>query len=304
MAEFRVIQRARQNLGLSVGTVADAIGLEAREYEGIEADSARLTERLCLKQIKTLSLLLGLSVRRLLALPCSYCMEAGTDLDWFGFLRHELVCRARERLGLSQEEVAARAGLLDATPVAQLEHYFQSERDKCIVADAMRVAFALGLPADLTVGPAVETNDLIAERREALGIGEEELARRVGIGENQDLESYGNEFIGTLSLAEGRRFASILRVDLRRLIGVDDCDDCPALAVHPEWSRMPRHTLIRTRREELGLAPADPGDRTLFTKKEIKRLESTPGAVEDIGIESLMNIAADLGVPFCLFLAE
>ena len=304
MAEFFVVQRARQDIGLSVETVADAIGLETQEYQGIETDFASLTERLRLKQVKTLSLLLGLSVRRLLALPCSYCMEPGTDLDWFSSLRHELVCEAREKLGLSREEVAARAGLLDATPVTLLEHYFQSHRDKCIVADAMRVALALNLPLDLTIGPAMETHDLIAERREALGMGEEELARRVGIGENQDLEGYSNEFISTFSLAEGRRLASVLRIDLRRLLGIEDCDDCPSMAAHPEWSTMPRHTLIRTRREELGLSPADSGDRTLFTKKEIKTLERTPESAEDVGIANLMNLAADLGVPVCLFLAE
>lgn len=311
------LRAARAALDLSPDEVAGRAGLDLDAYLQLEEEGDAALGRLHLEEVRQLARVLGASVRQLLALPCSYCMEPGVDAEWFETFRWELTKEARKRLGLSLEEVAERAGLTDVEPVMMLEDLFS--RDDCRVDDALRVASVLGIPADLAIGPAIETNDLIRERREALGLSEEELATRVGMSVNDDLEAYSWELLATLQLREARRLVKVLGIDLAGLLDLEGCECCPTLDAHPEWRGLPRHRLMEKRRNEVGLSRAEVGARAdwfydgsradgmaryCLSAEGVARLESDEEAIEDQIIGGLLQLASIIGLPFPLLVAE
>ena len=305
MNEPLIISERRTALGLTPEQLAANVGLGLQQYLCLEAEPESSLAVLSLEQAKRLAVRLGVSVRQLLGLTCSYCFETPKSAKWIGVERVYMFRMARTGLGLSRDEVARRAGLDGPAAISAVEDSLPSLREKNTVDVTLRIAAVLDLPPHLAIGPAIGANEIIRQRREALGLSEAEFAARAGVEENEDLEAFPTEFIHVTELGEGRRMARVLGVELSALLDLGSCNGCPQMACHPEWSALSRNELLRARRESLGLSPRELAEHLhLRDERDIASWEESADALESFRLGDLVSVAAGLLIPFPLLLVE
>ncbi|MEC4890350.1 MAG: hypothetical protein RI101_09855 [Nitrospira sp.] len=109
----KVIESRRKELGLSVQQVADSIGVNLNSYYDIEWHADELIKAVELRSIKLLSQTLGLGMFKLLSMQCAFCDANAAYLEEYRLPRHELIKALRQKMGLSQQELADQSEFYD-----------------------------------------------------------------------------------------------------------------------------------------------------------------------------------------------
>jgi ribosome-binding protein aMBF1 (putative translation factor) len=128
---------------------------------------------------------------------------------------------------------------------------------------------------------------LIEQRREQLGIGKEEFARRIGVSESmyRDVEFYDNELTMVLPLKNARSLAAILGFDLGTFLGAG------ALAGTQRASIKPRHVILAEARQRLGVSTTKMADDIGFQEVFVKTIEADGEALDTYPYEVLKIVA-------------
>jgi transcriptional regulator with XRE-family HTH domain len=112
-------------------------------------------------------------------------------------------------------------------------------------------------------------NKKVQARREELGFSDVEVAARAGISIHQysDIERHADEFRTVLTLREARQVCEILELDLLEFLGLDEFINGGEVS-----EALPKHELIKRRREQLGLRIEDIAEHLGFdesTRSEV-----------------------------------
>jgi transcriptional regulator with XRE-family HTH domain len=131
---------------------------------------------------------------------------------------------------------------------------------------------------------------LIKQRREQLGIGIAELARRIGISisEYQDVELYEDELTMVLPLKNARSLAAILGFDLGTLLGAG------SLAGRLSPINKPRHVILAEARAKLGVSTTKMAEDIGFDEGVVHRIENDSRALEPYPYDFLQIVASYL----------
>jgi transcriptional regulator with XRE-family HTH domain len=113
-------------------------------------------------------------------------------------------------------------------------------------------------------------HSLIKQRREQLGIGQAELARRIGVASSEywDVELYDDELIMALPLKNARLLAEILGFELGALFAPDSAARVQTI------SNKPRHIVLAQARNKLGVSTKTMADEIGFEEVFVERIES------------------------------
>ena len=128
---------------------------------------------------------------------------------------------------------------------------------------------------------------LIKHRREQLGIGIAELARRIGVptSEYWDVELYDDELTVALPLENVRALAAILGFDLGILLRLG------SLVGWPTSSSKPRHTIVVEARAKLGVSTSKMIEDIGFDDAFLRRIETDGKALESYPYDVLRIVA-------------
>jgi transcriptional regulator with XRE-family HTH domain len=146
----KIIESRRKDLGLSDRQVAEAIGTNLHSYCDIEWHADELCRAVPLSQIKKLSEILVMDLFELLAVHCSFCVDATAYVDAYRLPRDELIKFARQNAGLSQKQLAERAEFYDAGIVGmESDPHFL---DESTVESVQDLAAILNIPFQILAG--------------------------------------------------------------------------------------------------------------------------------------------------------
>jgi transcriptional regulator with XRE-family HTH domain len=142
---------------------------------------------------------------------------------------------ARQRLGLSETDVAARAGL-SPNEYLDLEAHENEAADVVHLSDLKKLVEVLHLdllglfgigcvfcehPELPTPDPHVTRNDLVRRTREAMGLSEDDLGDRVGFETVAIVAMESDpEFLESWSVGLVQELAAVLGLPLQVLLGV------------------------------------------------------------------------------------
>jgi transcriptional regulator with XRE-family HTH domain len=128
---------------------------------------------------------------------------------------------------------------------------------------------------------------LIAQRREQLGIGIAEIARRIGVSvsEYRDVELYEDELTMVLALNNARSLAAILGFEIGTLLGAG------SLAESPSANNKPRHTVLAEARARLGVSTNEMAEAIGFDEAFVHRIENDDRALETYPYDVLRIVA-------------
>lgn len=131
---------------------------------------------------------------------------------------------------------------------------------------------------------------LIRQRRQQLGIGEGEIARRIDVSvmEYHDVEAYEDELTMVLPLKNARALAAILGFDLASLYGLN------VGAANQVANNKPRHAIIAEARNRLGVSTKEMADGIGFDEVFVVRIENDASEFDDCPYEVLRIVASYL----------
>jgi transcriptional regulator with XRE-family HTH domain len=131
---------------------------------------------------------------------------------------------------------------------------------------------------------------LIAQRREQLGIGITEIARRIGVSvsEYRDVELYEDELTMVLALNNARSLAAILGLEIGTLLG--------AGSLAESASNELRHIVIAEARARLGVSTNEMAKAIGFDEAFVHRIENDDRALETYPYDVLRIVADYLGL--------
>ena len=148
-------------------------------------------------------------------------------------------------------------------------------------------------------------NDRIRRRREALGMSDVEVAQRVGLSmhEYYDVEAYPDEFTDVLHVAEAKRLADVLGLDLLELVGVK-CSSCEREGFDAGRLTAPPVELLRSRREEMNLSREEVSDQAGWEDRGagLEILENDASFPGRTTINTVLDLSRVLRVPADLLL--
>lgn len=106
------------------------------------------------------------------------------------------------------------------------------------------------------IGPKIKA------RREELGLDMIDVAEQIGrsLSEYRDIEGGGDYFICCMSLKEAKTISRFLGLDFLTLCGLERSDSTGDESID-RWRALPRHELVRLRRDELGLSVGEVSKR-------------------------------------------
>jgi transcriptional regulator with XRE-family HTH domain len=136
---------------------------------------------------------------------------------------------------------------------------------------------------------------LIQQRRQQLGIGEGEIARRIGVShmEYYDVEAYEDELTMVLPLKNARALAAILGFDLATLFGLD------APAPSQSANNKPRHVILVEARNRLGVSVKEVADGIGFDEIFVENIENNSEDLDACPYEVLRSVAQYLKLDPC-----
>lgn len=125
----------------------------------------------------------------------------------------------------------------------------------------------------------------IAQRREQLGIGIAEIARRIGVSvsEYRDVELYEDELTMVLALNNARSLAAILGFEIGTLLG--------AGSLAESASNKPRHIVLAEARAKLGVSTNEMAEAIGFDETFVHRVENDDRALETYPYDVLRIVA-------------
>jgi transcriptional regulator with XRE-family HTH domain len=131
---------------------------------------------------------------------------------------------------------------------------------------------------------------LIAQRREQLGIGIAEIARRIGVSlsEYRDVELYEGELTMVLALNNARSLAAILGFEIGTLLG--------AGSLAESASNKPRHIVLAEARARLGVSTNEMAEAIGFDEAFVRGIENDDSALETYPYDVLRIVADYLTV--------
>lgn len=128
---------------------------------------------------------------------------------------------------------------------------------------------------------------LIMHRRQQLGIGIVEIARRLGVSvsEYRDVESYNDELTMVVPLNKVRSLAAILGIEIGPLLGAGSPPS------GQQSSRRTRDVILAEARQRLGVSTSKMADDIGFDEIFVHSIESDSQALEAYPYE-VLNILA------------
>lgn len=141
-------------------------------------------------------------------------------------------------------------------------------------------------------------NDKIKNRRLELGLKDLEVAYKSGLSIHQynDLEDYPDYIFAAAPLYYVKKVCRALDIDLNNVFGIS-CVFCEDQQPYLEEYRSWRCTLVKVKREKLGLSTEKLGDEVGFYGSEIELIEKYPAHLESWVIENILELAKQLEVP-------
>ena len=139
-------------------------------------------------------------------------------------------------------------------------------------------------------------NNQIRNARERKGWTDVFTAEKVGLSihEYDDVEAYEDEVRNVLSLATLRRLCAALDLDLYELFSISPTPPYPG----------GRATLVKDRRQILGLSTEEVGDKVGFYGHVIEEMEQNEEFLESWCLDDILELAKVLGVPPASFLGH
>jgi len=131
---------------------------------------------------------------------------------------------------------------------------------------------------------------LIEQRREQLGLGVGELARRIGVSLNEyyDVESYETELTMVLPLKNARSLAAVLGFELGTLLGAGP----PGGA--QKTNSKPRHVILVEARQRLGVSTSTMAEDIGFEEIFVHSIENNSEALDTYPYEVLKIVSSYL----------
>jgi transcriptional regulator with XRE-family HTH domain len=127
----------------------------------------------------------------------------------------------------------------------------------------------------------------------------EELAARVGltVSEYSDVEAHPDEFIEVIATAEARALCNELRLRLVDLVGVEMSDT--DLFAGQQWGQVAssRSTLLRHRRESLGVSIAEMAFAIGFDEAAVEQIERDELYLDSLPIAVVAEVSKKLNLP-------
>jgi hypothetical protein len=141
-------------------------------------------------------------------------------------------------------------------------------------------------------------NERIRARRLELGFSDVEMAHqaRLSIYEYGDVEAHADEVFVVVPLYHVKKLCGVLKTDFFTLFETH-CAFCEEGMVHPEDYWLRRDSLVRKKREALGLSTAELGDKIGFYGTEIELIETYTAHLESWVIENIFELATQLQIP-------
>jgi ribosome-binding protein aMBF1 (putative translation factor) len=150
----------------------------------------------------------------------------------------------------------------------------------------------------------MKPRDLIAERREELGLSQAELDEKLGFPELtlRDVEWHDGELESVLDIREVRLLANFLKIPLLILLS-EFCPICKQQCGDVEYTiDVPQ--LVKSRREEKGLSKSELGDLVGVYDAAIEKIEKTPEGIGELNIVMLKDLVKALDMPILTLLGR
>ena len=143
-----------------------------------------------------------------------------------------------------------------------------------------------------------DANKIIEARRKELGLSDMRLAHEMGISIDSycDIEWHGDEIYSVVQLQRIKKMCDVLRLALFDVLGME-CAFCGEKRDYSNDYQLPRHQLVKARRQKLGLTQAQLGDKANFQDYAIEGMERNPDYLELSTIESILELASQIDVP-------
>jgi transcriptional regulator with XRE-family HTH domain len=145
----------------------------------------------------------------------------------------------------------------------------------------------------------MNTNKKIEARRLELGLSENQLAGAIGISLDSycDIEWHADEIFTAVELRLIKKLAETLDIESFELLSLQ-CPFCSNETAYIEEYRLPRNALIRTIRQKMGISQQELGQRSAFHDYAIEGMERDPDYLERSTVDSIMDLAKALKIPF------
>ena len=141
-------------------------------------------------------------------------------------------------------------------------------------------------------------NEKIKTRRLELKLSEAAAAHqaRLSIYEYGDIECYADEVFTSVPLYHVKKICTSLKIDFLAFLEIP-CAFCSDKKDHSDDYWLRRNSLIKKRREIIGLSPEDLGNKVGFNSKEVDLIETYTAHLESWAIEKIFELAAQIQIP-------
>jgi transcriptional regulator with XRE-family HTH domain len=138
----------------------------------------------------------------------------------------------------------------------------------------------------------MKPNEVIRNRRIALGLKESDIAAQTEIGRSWycDVENTDNDVYTHTPLRDLRIICTTLKLDLLSLFNIKQLESSST-------STKPRNKLIESGRQALGITQEQLSDRIGFDTIAVEDMEKTPDYLEGWPIELIQKLANELRIP-------
>jgi len=143
-----------------------------------------------------------------------------------------------------------------------------------------------------------QINEKIKQRRLELGLTDSEVARQTNmtIYEYGDVESHADEIFVVVPLYHVKKLINTLKTDFFDLFSIP-CAFCEDGFTHFDEYWLRRNSLVKKKREMLGLSTDELGDKVGFFQTEIELVETYVAHLESWVIENIFHLANQLQIP-------
>ena len=145
----------------------------------------------------------------------------------------------------------------------------------------------------------MRAHQLIRQTRERAGLSQDEVAGRVGLSFNNyfDVELYDDEFVTVLAVSQARVLCRQLGLRLAEVLASEPLEADLSSQLPPDLAGLPRHVLLRKRRESLGMSIEEVAFAIGFEEVAVDYIETDDNYLDTLSITVVAELSIKLNLP-------
>src|SRR5207237_1390934 len=145
----------------------------------------------------------------------------------------------------------------------------------------------------------MRAHQLIRQARKRAGLSQDEAAGRVGLSFNNyfDVELYDDEFVTVLAVSQARVLCRQLGLRLAEVLASEPLEADLSSQLPPDLAGLPRHALLRKRRESLGMSIEEVAFAIGFEEVAVDYIETDDNYLDTLSITVVAEPSIKLNLP-------